>query len=75
MFNSKGLFAYHQQTGVDFSVTVRTVVKNLFYSRFGAQKKGVKATPFPPNGIMEGGTATIDEMIRDTQRGILVTPR
>ncbi len=49
------------------------VVKNLFYSRFWAQKKGVKATPFPSNGIMEGGTATVDEMIRGTQRGILVT--
>jgi predicted Zn-dependent protease len=49
------------------------VVKNLFYSRFWAQKKGVKATPFPSNGIMEGGMATVEEMIRDTPRGILVT--
>jgi len=49
------------------------VVKNLAYSRFWAQKKGVKAVPFPNNGIMEGGTATLAEMIRSTSRGVLVT--
>jgi predicted Zn-dependent protease len=49
------------------------VVKNLYYSRFWAQKKGVKAVPAPPNGIMEGGAATLEEMIRDTAKGILVT--
>jgi len=49
------------------------VAKNLYYSRYWAQKKGVKATPFPPNLIMDGGTATTEEMIRDTSRGVLVT--
>jgi predicted Zn-dependent protease len=49
------------------------VVKNLFYSRFWAKKKGVKATVFPANGIMEGGTATVEDMIRDTPKGILVS--
>ncbi len=49
------------------------VVKNLFYPRYWAQKQGVKATPAPANGIMEGGTATVEELIRDTQKGILVT--
>ncbi|MBC6949211.1 TldD/PmbA family protein, partial [candidate division KSB1 bacterium] len=49
------------------------VVKNLFYSRFWAQQKGVKAVPAPANGVMEGGTATIDEMIKSTAKGILVT--
>lgn len=29
--------------------------------------------PFPSNGIMEGGTASIDDMIKSTKRGILVT--
>jgi predicted Zn-dependent protease len=33
----------------------------------------VKATPAPANGIMEGGTATVEELIRDTLKGILVT--
>ncbi|MFD2524013.1 TldD/PmbA family protein [Emticicia soli] len=49
------------------------VVKNLSYSRFWAQKKGVPAVPFPNNMIMEGGTATLEDMIRSTKRGILVT--
>jgi predicted Zn-dependent protease len=49
------------------------VAKNLYFSRYWAQKKGVKATPFPPNLIMDGGTATTEELIRDTSRGVLVT--
>ncbi len=48
-------------------------VKNLYYSRYWAQKQGVKAIPQPNNMIMAGGTATLDEMIKGTQRGILVT--
>jgi predicted Zn-dependent protease len=48
-------------------------VKNLYYSRYWAQQKGVKATPPPANGVMEGGGATIEDMIKDTKRGILVT--
>lgn len=49
------------------------VVKNLAYSRFWAQKKGVKATPFPNNVMMAGGNSSLDEMIKSTKRGILVT--
>jgi predicted Zn-dependent protease len=49
------------------------VVKNLYYSRYWAQKQGVKAIPQPNNMIMAGGTASLDEMIKGTQRGILVT--
>jgi len=49
------------------------VVKNMAYSRYWAQKKGVKAVPAPNNVIMAGGTASLDEMIKSTQRGILVT--
>ena len=49
------------------------VIKNLYYSRFWAQKKGVKAIP-PPSGVMMlGGTATLDELIKSTEKGILVT--
>ena len=49
------------------------VLKQLQYSRFWAQKKGVR-----PNGggggvKMVGGTATTEEMIASTSRGILVT--
>lgn len=49
------------------------VVKNLFYSRYWAQKQGKPATPFPANIIMAGGSASLEELIKDTARGVLVT--
>ena len=49
------------------------VVKNLTYSRYWAQKQNVKAVPAPDAMIMEGGTKSLDELIRGTKKGILVT--
>jgi predicted Zn-dependent protease len=49
------------------------VVKNLTYSRYWAEKKGVKAIPSPDAVIMEGGTKSLDELIKGTRKGILVT--
>jgi len=49
------------------------VVKNLSYSRYWADKKGVKPMPGPSNIIMEGGNATIEDMIKSTERGVLVS--
>ena len=50
------------------------VVKNLSYSRYWAEKKGVKAIPFPSNIIMAGGDGgTVEDMIKSTERGILVS--
>lgn len=49
------------------------VVESLFYTRYWAEKQGVEAVPFPTNGIMEGGTASIEDLVKDTRRGILVT--
>ena len=49
------------------------VVKNLSYSRYWADKKGVPPLPGPSNIIMEGGDATIEDMIKSTERGILVS--
>lgn len=49
------------------------VVKNLFYSRYWAQKQGKQPTPAPSNIIFEGGTTSIEEMIKTTERGVLVT--
>ena len=49
------------------------IVKNLSYSRYWAQKKGVNPMPGPGNIIMEGGDVTIDDMIKTTERGILVS--
>jgi predicted Zn-dependent protease len=49
------------------------VVKNLTFSRYWAEKKGVKAVPGPDGVIMEGGTKSIEELIKGTKKGILVT--
>jgi predicted Zn-dependent protease len=49
------------------------VVKNLSYSRYWAQKKGVDPVPGPSNVIMTGGTDTLEEMIKSTEKGILVS--
>jgi predicted Zn-dependent protease len=49
------------------------VVSNLFYDRYWASQKGVAPVPFPGNSIMEGGNASLEDMIKDTKRGILVT--
>lgn len=49
------------------------VLKQLFYSRFWAQKQGKVATGFPSSVKMLGGTTSVDDMIKSTPRGILVT--
>lgn len=49
------------------------VMKNLSYSRYWAEKKGVKAVPGPDAAIMEGGTKSLDELIAGTKKGVLVT--
>ena len=49
------------------------VLKTLYYSRFWAQKKGVQPTGAPTSFLMSGGSSSIDDMIKSTERGILVT--
>jgi predicted Zn-dependent protease len=49
------------------------VVKNLSYSRYWAQQKNVKPQPPAFRMIMEGGTKSVQDLIRETDRGILVT--
>ncbi|HVE80472.1 MAG TPA: TldD/PmbA family protein [Gemmatimonadaceae bacterium] len=49
------------------------VLKQLYYSRFWAKKQGKEATGQPTSIKMTGGTESIDDMVRSTQRGILVT--
>jgi len=48
-------------------------VKNLFYDRYWASQEGVEPIPFPGNRIMDGGDASLEDLIKDTRRGILVT--
>lgn len=49
------------------------VIKNLFYSRYWAEKNKVKAIPNPDTAIMDGGTKTLEELIAGTTKGVLVT--
>ncbi|MGH7718854.1 MAG: TldD/PmbA family protein, partial [Gemmatimonadaceae bacterium] len=58
------------------------VLKNLAYTRFWAQKQGKTPTGVAFGGFggigaaglkMEGGTKTVDELVAETERGILVT--
>lgn len=49
------------------------VIRNLSYSRYWARHKGVEATPGPANIILDGSDTSLEDIIRDTQRGILVT--
>lgn len=49
------------------------IVKNLAYSRYWAQKQGVKAVTPPSGFIMEGGTQSLADLIKGTTKGILVT--
>ncbi len=60
------------------------VVKNLVYGRQSAAKMNAKPTghgvsepsptgEYPVNLVMQGGTTSLDEMIKSTERGILLT--
>jgi len=49
------------------------VLKQLFYTRFWAQKQGKPPTGFPSSIKLVGWTASIDDMIKSTARGVLVT--
>ena len=51
------------------------VVKNLFYDRYWAKKQDKPFTPTSPNQslVMDGGDATVEQMIKSTKRGLLVS--
>jgi len=49
------------------------VIKNLTYSRYWAQQKGVEPVPFPDGIVMEGGTKSVEDLIKETKKGVLVT--
>jgi predicted Zn-dependent protease len=49
------------------------VLKELYYSRFWAKKMNKQPTGAPTSFIMTGGTTPLEDMIKSTQRGILVT--
>jgi predicted Zn-dependent protease len=49
------------------------VVKNLAYSRYWAQKTNKTPVPLGSNFIMEGGDQSLEDMIKSTERGVLVS--
>ena len=49
------------------------VLKALFYTRYWARKQQARATGFPTSVKLQGGSTSVDEMIRATPRGLLVT--
>jgi len=49
------------------------VCRNLNYDRYWAQQKGVEPTGFPAGLKMMGGESSLDDLIRSTERGVLVT--
>ncbi len=49
------------------------VLKQLYYSRFWAKKQGKTATGAPSSLKMAGGTQSVDDLVRGTERGVLVT--
>lgn len=74
--NSDLPFSTFSNDGLPQTKTVwidKGVVKQLAYSRYWAQKKGVDPLPAAGRMIMEGGTTSIEDMIKGTDRGILVT--
>jgi predicted Zn-dependent protease len=49
------------------------VVKNLIYTRFWAEKRGREPVSFPSNIIMEGEDHTLEDLIKSTEKGVLVS--
>lgn len=49
------------------------VVKNLSYSPYWAKQKGVEPLPEPSGFVMQGGTQSLADLIKGTEKGILVT--
>jgi predicted Zn-dependent protease len=48
-------------------------LRDLFYDRFWAQKSNRQPNTFPGSWAMTGGNSSMEEMIRGTDRGLLVT--
>jgi len=51
----------------------RGIVRTLFQSRYWAARTAENPIPPPPGFVIAGGDVSIDEMIKGTKRGLLVT--
>jgi len=50
---------------------VKTMVCGRYWAENGKKKRAVR--PSPANGIMTGGTSSVDDMVASTQRGLIVS--
>lgn len=48
-------------------------VTNLSYSRYWAEKQGKEPVPQPSNMIVKGGSGSLEDLIKSTKQGVLVT--
>ena len=49
------------------------VLQNLFYTRYWAEKQGKEPTGFPSNLIVSGGSGSLKQLIKSTDRAVLIT--
>lgn len=66
-FDGDGL-ALGPQTWIE-----KGVLRELAYGRYWAAQKGRPPNGMPSNFVMQGGAATLEQMIQSTERGLLVT--
>lgn len=65
---SQELLPARRMTWID-----RGVVRNLSYDRYWAQKAGKEPVPFPGAVLLDGTDASLEDLIRLVERGLLVT--
>lgn len=51
----------------------RGVVRNLYYDRYWAKKAGKEPTPSPGSLVLDGGDASLEDLVKSVDRGLLVT--
>ena len=77
-WNSEAPSSFSAQAGIPAQkiyMVKNGVLENLVYSRFWAKRKNTSPTPGPVNTIIEssGKTSGIDEMIKSTKKGLLIS--
>ncbi|MGH9369648.1 MAG: TldD/PmbA family protein [Thermoanaerobaculia bacterium] len=66
-------FAGDGQPTLKMTFVDEGVVSNLNYSRYWAEKQGKEPTPQPRNILMKGGSGSLEDLVKGTRRGVLVT--
>jgi predicted Zn-dependent protease len=74
-FAGQGLAASLFSTGLPvtaFPIVESGYLRNLFYSRFWAEKKAVKPVAFPSLIEFSGSDQTLDDLVRNTEKALLI---